>query len=344
MSNLKKVFKPLSNVLSYLLKTLQISVLSSESDIARANELLEQHHYLGSLTAVGERMYYCIADENGHWLGIMVFTSAARRLRHRENWIGWSDEQRRRRLPLVVNNARFLLLPERTVPNLGSAVLKRINARLSADWQERYGHPVLVVETFVDPSRFNGTVYTAAGWEELGLTQGNSRKSRDYYEKNGQPKRLFVKALERNACERLQAQTLEADLAPVEAKSKPRCTQSADELASLKEIFKAKVPEYHKQACIYPVYSLLCIMAAAHLAGAPRGQKDLAVFAKSLSQSQRAALGIRRRAGSKTYSSPDQSTFSRMMSKVDIDKVEEVMIQWQAAVRGEPAEDKLVCY
>ncbi len=130
---------------------------------------------------------------------------------------------------------------------------------------------MLVVETFVDPSRFNGTVYTAAGWEELGLTQGNSRKSRDYYEPNGQPKRLFVKALKPTARESLQAQTPGPDLAAVEAKSKPRCTQSAEELASLKDRFKAKVPEYHKQVCTYPVYALLSIMAAAHLAGAPRG-------------------------------------------------------------------------
>ena len=89
-----------------------------------------------------------------------------------------------------------------------------------------------MVETFVDPSRFSGTVYTAAGWEELGLTQGNSRKSRDYYEPNGQPKRLFVKALERTACEWLQAQTLPPELAPVEEKSRPapirrtRCSRS----------------------------------------------------------------------------------------------------------------------
>ena len=342
MLNPNNPLKPLSNDLSYLLRTLQITVLSSESELARANELLEQHHYLGSLKAVGERMYYSISDENGDWLGVMVFVSASRRLRHRDAWIGWTDEQRRRRLQLVVNNARFLLLPERTVPNLGSAVLKRVNARLSADWQERYGHPVLVVETFVDPSRFSGTVYTAAGWEELGLTQGNSRKSRDYYEPNGQPKRLFVKALERNACTSLQAQTLKPALAVVEAKSRPHCTQSAEELASLKDLFKAKVPEYHKQACIYPVYALLAIMAAAHLAGAPRGQKDLAVFAKSLSQSQRRALGVRRKPGSKYYSSPDQSTFSRMMSSVDINKVEAVMVEWQTAVRGMPAEDELV--
>ena len=173
MLNPNKPSKPLSNDLPYLLKTLQISVLSSESELVHANELLEQHHYLGSLTAVGERMYYSISDENGDWLAVMVFVSAARRLRHRDAWIGWTDEQRRRRLQLVVNNARFLLLPERTVPNLGSAILKGINARLSADWQERYGHPVLVVETFVDPSRFSGTVYTAAGWKGRRATPAN---------------------------------------------------------------------------------------------------------------------------------------------------------------------------
>ena len=71
---------------------------------------------------------------------------------------------RRRRLALVVNNARYLLIPHRTAPNLGSRVLKLALGRLSADWQPKYGHPVLVVESFVDPERFCGTVYTANGW------------------------------------------------------------------------------------------------------------------------------------------------------------------------------------
>jgi len=77
----------------------------------------------------------------------------------------------------MANHVRFLLLPNRTVPNLGSVVLSRVLARLSADWQARYAHPVLVVETFVDPDHFQGTVYRASGWTELGRTKGHGRVS-----------------------------------------------------------------------------------------------------------------------------------------------------------------------
>ena len=89
--------------------------------------------------------WYAALDVDGGWLGLLLFAAASRRLRHRDQWIGWSEEQRRR-LPLVVNNTRFLLLPDKTTPNLGSAVLSRVAARLSRAWMERYAHPVLVVE------------------------------------------------------------------------------------------------------------------------------------------------------------------------------------------------------
>jgi hypothetical protein len=335
--------QPLSNDLSYLLKTLQVEVITESSEHEKAHELLKLHHYLGDFTPVGERLYYSIRDEHGNWLAVMAFTSAARRLRHRDAWIGWTDEQRRRRLRLVANNARFLLLPDRTVPNLGSAVLKRVCARLSEDWQAHYGHPILALETFVDPSLFSGTVYTAAGWEELGLTQGNARKGRDYYQPNDSPKRLFVKALQRGACRSLQAEQLKPALAHVDEAAPKRCTYNSSDLESLKGRFERAVPEYHKQRCTYPVYALLCIMAMAHLAGAPRGQKDLEVFAATLSQAQRRALGIRRKPNSKYYPSPDQSTFSRMMSQVDIDVTEAVLLEWQIALRGKPPEDELIC-
>lgn len=343
MSTPTFIEKPLSHDLSYLLKTLRIEVLNEPEELAEAMGLLERHHYLGEFTPVGERLFYSIRDADRRPLGVTAFTSAARRLRHRDAWIGWSDEQRRRRLRLIANNARFLLLPGRTVPNLGSAVLKRVCARLSEDWQAQYGHPILALETFVDPSLFSGTVYTAAGWEELGQTQGHGRKGRDYYEMHDRPKRLFVRTLRRDARRSLQAETLKPSLRHIDEQAPARCQQNSAELQSLKERFKAQVPEYHKQDCTYPVYALLSIIAAAHLAGAPRGQKDLAVFAASLSQPQRRALGIRRKAGTKYYPSPGQSTFSRMMSQVDIDAVETVLIQWQRQLRGEAPEDELVC-
>src|SRR5208337_2106359 len=94
----------------------------------------------------GEQLFYALTDGRGEWLGVLVFCAASRRLRGRDRWIGWSEEQRRRRLPMVVNNCRFLLLPDKTFPNLGSRSLRLVSDRLSADWQQRYGHPVLIVE------------------------------------------------------------------------------------------------------------------------------------------------------------------------------------------------------
>src|ERR1035438_4964989 len=141
--------------------------LAEPQELPRLQSLLRRHHYLGPIRPVGERVFYVAVDKQGRWVGVLVFCAAARHLRHREQWIGWDPEQRRRRLALVVNHARYLLIPHRTVPNLGSRVLKLALARLGADWQKRYGHPVLVVESFVDPEQFCGTVYTANGWQEF---------------------------------------------------------------------------------------------------------------------------------------------------------------------------------
>jgi hypothetical protein len=330
--------------LKSLLRELRVEPLETEPRIAYAAELLDKHHYLGAPSPVGERLWYGVFGPDDQWLAVLLFSAASRRLRHRDQWIGWSDEQRRRRLPLVVNNTRLLLLPDQTSPNLGSAVLSRVAARLSEDWMERYGHPVLVVESFVDPQLFRGTVYKAANWTALGQTQGHQRVSRDYYEAHDHPKLLFVRELASGARRDLQAEHLKPALAAVEAASMPRCTHNGKELKSLVAMFGQSVPEYReRKRCTYPVHTLLGIMAAAHLAGAPRGQKDLEVFAKSLSQHQLKALGVRRECKTHRYPSPDQTTFSRLMSNVDADIVEQVLLRWQRDIRGPaPDEDTVV--
>jgi hypothetical protein len=121
---------------------------------------------LGDVRAVGEQLWYAITVR-GCWLGVLVFCAASRRLRARDQWIGGSEEQCRRRLPLIVNDCRFLLLPDQTFPKLASRSLSLCLHRLSADWQARYGHPVVLVETFIDPEQFCGTVCTASGWHEF---------------------------------------------------------------------------------------------------------------------------------------------------------------------------------
>jgi hypothetical protein len=314
--------------------------LAQLPELARLQSLLRRHHYLGMLRPVGERLFYVAVDPSGQWVAVLVFCAAAKYLRHRDQWIGWSSEQRRRRLALVVNHARFLLLPQRTVPNLGSRVLKLALARLSADWQQRYGHPVLVVETFVDPEQFCGTVYTAAGWQELGLTDGWGRRARDYYVKHGKPKRLFVRELCRKARRSLQAEHLKPDLARVEAKVPPRCTHRVGPLRSLAERFK-QVPEFRARVESYPLWSLLTIVACAMLCGAQRGPKALAGFAKKLSQAQRRALSIRPQAEG-GYPAPSQPTFSRLLQAVDFDAVDRTVREFQTQVRGPPPQHELI--
>lgn len=322
------------------LDEVQVRRLNTRKDKTRAHRLLAKHHYLGDVHAVGEQVFYAVTDGHGDWLGALVFCAASRRLRGRDQWIGWTEEQRRRRLPLVVNNCRFLLLPDKTFPNLGSRSLRLTLDRLSADWQERYGHPVVLVETFVDPEQFCGTVYTANGWQELGQTDGFGRVRRDFYVAHNKPKRLFARELYRHARRSLAADQLKPSLAGVEAKTLPRNAQSPAQIRSLVQQFKG-LPDYRLRIGLYPLWSLAAIALLAHLCGAPKGQKDLAKFAKGLSQAQRRALGVRRQDGD--YPAPSQPTFCRMMAHIHDDKLEEIFLQTQNQLRGPaPAGDLIV--
>ena len=271
---------------------------------------------------------------------MLVFCAASRRLRARDQWIGWSDEQRRCRLPLVVNNCRFLLLPDKTFPNLGSRSLRLALDRLSGDWQARYGHPVVLVETFVDPEHFCGTVYTAQGWQELGPTEGFGRVRRDFYVAHHRPKRLFVRELSRHARRRLAADRLRPALAAVEAKTRPRSRHTPAQIRSLIEQLQT-LPDYRSRIGIYPLWSLVAIGLLAHLCGAPRGQKDLALFARSLSQPQRRALGLRRQKDG-PYPAPSQPTFCQLMKPLDDEALETVLLQVQEQIRGPVPKDEWI--
>src|SRR3990172_7713930 len=118
---------------SICLAEVQSQLLAAPKDKARARRLLAQQHYLGDVRAVGEQLFYAVTAARGHWLGVLVFCAAAPRLPARDRGMGWTEEQRRRRLPLVVNNCRFLLVPHKTFPNLGSRALRLTLDRLSGD-------------------------------------------------------------------------------------------------------------------------------------------------------------------------------------------------------------------
>jgi|GEM_PF-908311 len=173
--------------------------LIETSQRVRFDALLSTEHYLKNPTAVGRVLRY-VAEYCGEWIALLVFASAAFHLKPRERWLEWSPRQLEQRRHLIAQNARFLILGDKQRwPNLASYLLGQACARLSDDWQEQLGHPVLLVETFVDAQRFEGTCYRAAGFVRLGATQGYSRIWRDFYDDTQQPKELFVRALGRRA-------------------------------------------------------------------------------------------------------------------------------------------------
>jgi hypothetical protein len=139
---------------------------------------LADFHYLGYRGTVGENLQYVVTDKTGRLLACLLFGSAAWQCRPRDQFIGWNPEQRARNLHLLTNNTRFLILPHVKIPHLASWILGGVLRRLSADWQKKYGHAIVLVETFVENQRFTGTSYRAANWIRLGHTAGRSRQDR----------------------------------------------------------------------------------------------------------------------------------------------------------------------
>lgn len=137
---------------------------------------LQQFHYLGFGGTVGENLQYLVRDGQGRVLACLVFGAAAWQCQDRDRWIGWSSAARRRHLPWVANNQRFLLMPWTRVRQLASWTLGQVIQRLSADWRRKYGHDLALVETFVERARFAGTAYRAANWVKVGQTTGRTRQ------------------------------------------------------------------------------------------------------------------------------------------------------------------------
>ena len=168
---------PIDGSLDWL-RPVSLELAQSLPSRRRVGQLLARYHYRGFHGAVGENIQYLARDPQGRELAVMVFGAAAWKVAARDRFIGWSVSQRQQHLGGIANQQRFLILPWVRVPHLASHLLALATARLSTDWQARYGHRVWLVETFVEVDRFAGTSYKAAGWLELGQTTGRTRQDR----------------------------------------------------------------------------------------------------------------------------------------------------------------------
>ena len=184
-----------------------VAAVKSREQAALCNEYVSRYHCLGYKKPFGCFLSYFIESPHG-LLGCVLFQGAAKALRVRDAWIGWTHDQRLRILPWVINNSRFLIFPWVKVENLGSHILGQTLRRLRDDWQERWGYRPLLVETFVDPERYEGISYTAANWEYLGMTSGRGlpRNGKSY---TTSPKKIFVRALVKDFREQLCSEHLQ---------------------------------------------------------------------------------------------------------------------------------------
>ena len=179
-------------------------------------QLLEQFHYLGAGPLCGAQLRYLVRCPQGP-VAALAFSAAAWQVAGRDQWIGWSSEARRENLHFVVNNSRWLILPQVQVPNLASHVLGRVLQSLPRDWQTRYGYTPVLVETFVEQDRFPGVSYRAANWQAIAVTQGRGRQDQEHQQPCPR-KVLWVYPLQKDFRPVLQALPPTRRLAPLPPK------------------------------------------------------------------------------------------------------------------------------
>ncbi len=242
---------------------------------------MDGHHYLGRLPKISETIWY-VATWHDQWVALLSFSAAAWKCSARDQWIGWSSRFQYDRLKLVANNSRFLILPDWHFPNMGSRVLSMCQKRLPVDWQNTFGHPLILIETFVDPQRFHGTVYRAANWLCVGQTRGFRRTGKGYSAKIHSPKMVFLRPLRSNARELLAGPFLKSTFNIGGAKS----MITAEHMRSLPQFFHDIPDPRRVQGRRHRLPTVLAIATGAVLCGM-RGYKAIADWANSLGQKAR---------------------------------------------------------
>ena len=288
----------------------------------RYQALMQAHHYLGALPKIGETLWY-VASWAEQWVALLSFSAAALKCAVRDRWIGWSYRQQYARLHLLANNTRFCVLPDWHRPNIASRTLALCERRLGGDWLEAFGHPIVLLETFVDPQRHRGTLYLASNWRYVGDTRGYRRRQGGYTDTAASPKKVFLRPLHRHA----RALLGQAHLEPPYARGVPKLMLTAAQMQSLPDFFRAIPDPRRGQGRRHSLHVVLAIAAAATLCGA-RGYKHMAEWAEQLSQSARARFRCRRVRGH--YHVPSLSIIRDVLLRVDPHQLDQALQRWTA--------------
>jgi len=312
-------------------------------EVARFNELLDAHHYLGH-NLVGRVLRY-VAEEDSEWVALVGFGSPALSLRARERFVGWSEQVKARRLRFVLNNQRYCILPGYRRHNLASFVLARTLSRLSADAEAAYGDPVLLVETFTDPALHPGTCYKAANFVHVGTTSGYGRSNGSWVH-HGVPKACWLYPLRRDAAALLAA--------PFDHPVLLAALTRRNKVIDLNTVVIEGEGGLYARLCLlsdhrkpkgvrHKLAAVLLVCAAAQLCGAT-GPREIYEWARDLDDEARARLHCRRRPKTGRLVVPSESTIQRILRRVDKEAfdaiVNETVRDQVMKRRAAPAEDE----
>lgn len=282
--------------------------------------LMASGHYLGAIRRIGESIWY-VASYEGEWIALISFSAAVLQCEARDRWIGWQYRHQTGRLKLLANNSRFLLLRPGQVSNLGSRLLSLCLKRLSHDWVVKYSHPILLVETFVDPERFHGGVYRASNWQLVGHSKGYRRITGGYSAQTQSRKLVFVKSLHRRAQQALSQSTLSHHFNLGEITMRISTTQ----MRSLPDFFDRVTDPRRAQGRRHRLSTVLGIAAGAVLCGM-RSYESIAEWADSLSQKNREHFRCRYAKG--RFLVPSLTILRDLLVRVDPAELNKAFQHW----------------
>ena len=313
---------------------LEIRTAHGPADWEIAHDMLNKEHLLGAGREAGDRLCQFVL-EDGKVVAVLIWCAAAWHLKDRDEQIGWDAVTRSRRLKLVVQLRRFLMLNATRRPNLASQCLGLGLRELSATWSREHGYRPLLAESFSDPESHAGTVYKATNWTYAGDTKGFSQDHTDYYIANERPKKLWLKPLAPNALALMCAPQLPEDCAAAEvSQGGVRSPLKTPQLKSMRHAFGLVVDPRRAQSRRHPLTAMLTLIALGLLMG---GRDMLNIWRKvaCLDQRQREAIGLRvRHKESRLLKMPGYDALNDLFNLLDPNAYAQALTAWLQANSG----------
>lgn len=319
--------------------SLEVRTATEKAEIDHLRNILNQGHYLKAGRPAGHVLWqgiYRQETESGlpELVAVLCWGGAAKRLRERDQLIGWDAVTCANRLKLIVQLRRFYIPDQARTPNLASQCLALALRKLPQEWQQQHGYQPLAAESFHDPEEHTGTLYKVTNWTALGLTKGFKRHRRDFYQDTAKPKHLWLRPLQKNALLLLakpgtlppahQAAIAEGDTAGA------RCALKCDQLRTLNQAFEEVPDPRHKEARRHPLKAMLALITYGLLCGAS-DVKSIWRKCAPLDQNQRRAIGLTRRDKSGRLKMPGYDALNDLLNAIDPLALARALNAWFAA-------------